>query len=268
MSKDSEVFEGEKDNTPPIISDDKKVAETPEQVKLEQAARAKGWKPKEEYEGEGWVGAEEFLNREPLFDRIKQQSKDIRELRKTIDAMASHFKKATESAVNQAIANLKNERKEAIQTGDVEKVEAIDQQIEEQKQIKADHPTKQDVKPEIAAWVEKNQWFNTDQELADFAIAYNNMQLSKGISLADALENTAKAVKKAFPDKFNKNAGRQTAPPPVESPTGTQVKGDKKYTVGRLSADQKRVYDQMVTRNKIMTHEEYFKGLEEIGELA
>jgi hypothetical protein len=266
MSEDIK-FEDVKEVKTEVI--EKKEPEKKEPNKYEEAARAKGWKPKEEYEGlpEAWIGAEEFLKREPLFDRIKQSTKEVKELKKTIESMATHFKKSQEVAVAKAITDLKAQRKEAIQIGDVDKVEEIDKAIDEQKQIKADTPTKQEVAPEIVEWVEKNQWFNTDKEMADFAVAYNKTQIDKGISLSEALSKSAEAVKRAFPDKFTKNKERQQAPPPVESPTHEQGKGNK-FTVTRLSQDQKRVYDQMVTRHKILTHDEYFKSLELIGELA
>lgn len=248
---------------------EQKEPEKKEPNQYEEAARSKGWKPKEEYEGipEAWIGAEEFLKREPLFDRIKQSTKEVKELKKTIESMATYHKRAVEAEVAKRISDLKAQKKEAIQTGDVDKVEEIDKAIDEQKQIKADTPTKQEVAPEIVEWVEKNPWFNNDKEMADFAVAYNKTQIDKGISLSEALSKSAEAVKKAFPDKFTRNKERQQAPPTVESPTKEEGKGNK-FTVTRLSQEQKRVYDQMVTRHKILSHDEYFKSLQDIGELA
>jgi hypothetical protein len=239
----------------------------PEPNKFEESARAKGWKPKEEFEGdEGkWIGAEEFLKREPLFDRIKQTTNEVKELKKTIEAMATSYKKNVEAEVSKRLVELRSQKKEAIQIGDVEKVEEIDKAIEEQKQIKADVPKQEDIKPEIKEFVDANPWFNSNKEMADFAIAYNKSQVDSGLSLGDALKKTAQAVKRAFPDNF-KNQERQKAPPTVETPN--HEKGvETKYTVSRLTDDQKRVYEQMVKRHKILTHEEYFKGLEQIGEL-
>lgn len=248
---------------------EQKEPEKKEPNQYEEAARSKGWKPKEEYEGlpEAWVGAEEFIKREPLFERIKQSTKEVKELKKTVESMANYHKRAVETAVAKTISDLKAQKKEAIQTGDVDKVEEIDKAIDEQKQIKADTPTKQEVAPEIVEWVEKNPWFNNDKEMADFAVAYNKTQIDKGTSLSEALSKTAEVVKKAFPDKFTRNKERQQAPPTVESPTKEEGKGNK-FTVTRLSQEQKRVYDQMVTRHKILSHDEYFKSLQDIGELA
>jgi hypothetical protein len=266
MSEDNkEENKAEKKEAPP----EEQKKDEPQVNKFEEAAKAKGWKPKEEYEGiqESWIGAEEFLKREPLFDRIKQSSKEVKELKKTIESMATYHKRAVEAEVAKRISDLKSQKKEAIQTGDVDKVEEIDKAIDEQKQIKADIPTKKEAPPEIVEWVGKNPWFDTDKEMADFAVAYNKTQIDKGMSLSEALDKTEKAVKKAFPDKFTKNKERQQAPPIVEGPTHEQGKGNK-FTVTRLSAEQKRVYDQMVTRHKILSHDEYFKSLETIGELA
>lgn len=233
----------------------------------EEAARNKGWRPKEEFEGDEstWVGAEEFLKREPLFDRIKKQTSELKELKKTIDAMAVHYKKNVEAEVAKRISDLKSQRREAIQVGDVDKVEEIDKAIDEQKQIKEDTPTKQEINPEIASWVSKNTWFDSEPECQEFAIAYSKLQMEKGKSLTDSLEATEKAVKKAFPEKFTKNLERQKAPPAVESPA--QVKTTDKHSTSRLNKEQRLVYDQMVTRYKVVTHDEFMKSLEEQGEL-
>lgn len=246
---------------------EKKEPEKKEPNKFEESARAKGWKPKEEFEGdEGkWIGAEEFLKREPLFDRIKQTTNEVKELKKTIEAMATFHKKNVDAEVAKRLVELKSQKKEAIQTGDVDKVEEIDKAIEEQKQIKADVPKQEDIKPEIKEFLESNPWFETNKEMASFAIAYNKTQTESGVSLAESLKKTAQVVKRAFPENF-KNQERQKSPPPVETPT--HEKGaETKYTVSRLTDEQKRVYDQMVKRHKVLTHDEYFKGLESIGEL-
>src|SRR3990172_4739307 len=67
----------------------------------EASARAQGWKPKEEFTGDPalWVDAKEFVGRAPLFDKIKTQSKDLKEIRKTVDAMAKHFTANLNAAV-------------------------------------------------------------------------------------------------------------------------------------------------------------------------
>jgi hypothetical protein len=55
--------------------------------------------------------------------------------------------------------------------------------------------------------------------------------------------------------------------PVVEGGGSPAGGGGKKYSMNRLTADQRRVYDQIVATHKITTHDNFFKDLEEIGEL-
>ena len=71
-------------------------------------------------------------------------------------------------------------------------------------------------------------------------------------------------VKRAFPDYF-KNT-RRTSPPPVDSGGGA-IGGSGKYSVNRLTAEQKLAYNQFVTIHKTMSHDDYFTQLEEAGYL-
>lgn len=230
---------------------------------IEEAARAKGWKA--DHEGETYLTAKEFLAREPLFDKIKHQSKELREMKKTIDSMATHFRAATEAAVQQKIAEFKSDRRKAIEDGDVELVEQLDVAIQEQQQVKAHVPDTPSVAPEISEWTEKNKWFNSDTEMRDFAIAYNEAYLKRNPDdLAKSLQETEKAVKRAFPDKFENPKREQ--PQAVEGGVSAQSQG-RKYSTDRLSPEQKLAYNQYVKVHKVLEHDEYFKQLEAIGEL-
>lgn len=257
----------------PVVELEKKVAD-PEPDPVEVAARTKGWKPKEEYTGDPgmWVDAKEFVGREPLFDKIRSQSRELKEVKKTVDAMASHFKKSVDFAVNAKIVELKTQRTEAIKEGDVEKVDEIDTAIEAQKAAKADVPTTPEIAPEIKTWVETNPWYTKDAELHDFALAYNESYLKRNPGdLEGSLRETAKATKRAFPDKFPKDGGNGEAAgkrpaPTVEGSSAPAGKG-KSISVSRLNADQRLAHDQYVKAG-IFTSEEYIKELDKMGELT
>jgi len=245
-----------------------------ETINYEETAKVKGWKPLAEYDGDksGWVSAEEFVKREPLFDRIKHQSKELKELRKTIDSMAQFHHKSVEAQVTQAISALKAQRKEAIELGDADKVDALDEELQKAKQekdsIKA--PTAA-IPAEIETWLSENTWFEKNDDMATFARAWNEAYLRKNPGeLEESLKKTTEAVKKAFPEEFGKPAApsKKDSPGAVEAPSGsTSPSSAKNYSVSRLTSEQKLVYDQYVNRHKIMKHEEYFKSLEDIGEL-
>lgn len=234
----------------------------------EKLAREKGWRPKEEFEGdsESWVGAEEFVKRQPLYDKLKGQSKKLKELEKTVDAMAKHYKITIAQAREKAIYELKAERREAIELGEVAKVEDIDKSIEELKNTPDPLPVVDGPKPEITQFVEENKtWFNVDKAMTRFAVSFNEAYLAENPGeLEESLKETLKAVKKAFPEKFE-NKRRET-PPSVET-GGAPLGGGSKYTMNRLTGEQKLVYNQLVKEHKQMSHDEYFKQLEEAGYL-
>jgi len=255
------------------MAEDAEVKAEEAKIDYETPARAGGWKPKEElgddFDAAKFIGAEEFVKRKPLFDVIKQQNKELKELKKTVDSVVNFSQKNAELAAKRAVAELKAERKEAISTGDVEKVEALDTKIEEQKEVIKSIPP---APTEVMKWTEANEWFSKDPELQDFAVAYcaNYAKRHPEASMEASLEATEKATKRAFPDSpFFKEVSRRQDPPPVETHKG-EGKGDakvKKYTLDRLDEDQKRAYKQFMAK-KVMSHDQYFQSLEEIGALS
>jgi hypothetical protein len=249
-------------------------APTAEEVKAQEyvdAATTKGWRPQEEFNGEAgeFVDAKEFLQREPLFDKIRSQSKKLKGMEKTLNSMAGQFQTQVKAQVALRLRELKAAKDVAIEAGDVGQVDKIDAEIDQQKAAIVE-PAAQ-VSDEVSEWISKNEWFEKDKELQDWASTYNVQYVKRTGDVAGSLDKTAEAVKKAFPDKFAppEKPKPKTPASPVEG--GSQPKdtaGKKNYGVGRLSSDQKRVYDQMVKVHKHMSHEEYFQGLEEIGELS
>lgn len=235
---------------------------------FEDLAKEKGWKPKEDYAGDpdAWVGAEEFVKRQPLFDKIKTQGKKLKELEKTVEALGKHYQTNIQQAKEKAIADLKAERREAIELGEVDKVEQIDKRIEDVRQIPDPVTAPPVVATEVEQFVEdQKDWFNKDQEMTQFAISFNEAYLKTHPGdLAKSLDETIKAVRRAYPDKFA-NQKRFTAPP-VEG-AAVSTKTDSKYSVSRLTHEQKLVYNQLVKTHKQMSHDEYFKSLEDAGYL-
>ncbi len=237
-------------------------------TEIEVEAGEKGWKQEGEYEGPtgGYVSAKEFLQREPLFDKIKNQSKELKGLKKTIDAMVSQHKTQVDAQVTLRMDELKTAKTAAIEAGDVEQVNKIDAELDQHKVAAAAAP---EIPDEVSEWVAENPWFNKDKEMNAWAIAHNKTYVANNadVSISDSLVATAEAVEKAFPEKFKPKP--KTPASPVEG--GSQpkdTKGKSNFSVSRLSEDQKTVYNQYVKVHKIMSHEDYFKGLEQIGELA
>lgn len=267
-----------KDVTPPDGADKKAASDADHVDPIEVAARAEGWKPREEFSGEpgDFVEAKEYLARKPLYKVIKGQSKSIKKLQETVEAMTGHFEKTVNIAVEARVKELQTQRREAIKEGDVAKVEALDKAIDAHKEGKVE--AKPVVPEAITKWIEENPWYEKDRELRDFALAFNDTYLKRSPEdLEGSLEATAKAVRRAFPEKFQKkdggnnrqdDDGTKAAPPPgsVEGGGKTGPGGGKKLSVSRLNRDQRLIHDQYVKAG-ILSSEEYLKGLDEIGEL-
>jgi hypothetical protein len=191
-------------------------------------------------------------------------------MEKTLNSMATQFQTQVKAQVELRTRELKAAKNEAIEAGDVGRVDQIDAEIDQQRAVVVEpEPV---VSDEVSTWIDKNPWYTENMEMQDWASTHNTKYVARTGDVAGSLDKTAEAVKKAFPDyKDWKKAETRRTPPPNTVEGGAEPKdtgGKKNFSVGRLSKDQKRVYDQMVKVHNIMSHEEYFQGLEEVGELS
>ena len=116
------------------------VLETPEgsleptpQDPIEEAARAAGWLPKEEYEGDPakWVSAEVFNARTPLFEKIEQLTRQIKNLDANNKAVVEHYNKVAKTEYDRALKDLKAQKRQDLTDGDLVAAEDIQDQIQE-----------------------------------------------------------------------------------------------------------------------------------------
>jgi len=80
---------------------------------VETKARAKGWKPLEEYSGEPdeWIPAKEFVGRQPLYDQIhtlkREISKQGQQFQKEMAEVSQHFAKMQQVEFEKAVKQRK-----------------------------------------------------------------------------------------------------------------------------------------------------------------
>jgi hypothetical protein len=247
-----------------------------EKIDYEKLAKSEGWRSKEElgedFDAARYVNAEEFIKRKPLFETIKQQSKAIKTLEKTVNSVVSFSQKNAELAVKKAIAELNKEKEVAIEAGDKVAVKEIDKAIDEHKDSLKTAPIENVVPAEVLEWTGKNKWFDTDVELQDFVTTYAATYSKRNPkeSMTTVLEAATKAVKGAFPDKFKTNEERRAKVAAVETHNDSGDNGDKKskYSMSLLNDEQRLTYNAYVKKNKMMSHDEFFQKLEEVGGLA
>lgn len=234
-------------------------------TEIEQKALEMGWRPKEEFEGldEDFVDAKEFVQRKPLYDKISQQSKQIKNVYKALDALKDHYTKVKEVEFQSALKALKAQRREAFVQGDIDAVEKAENQIQEAEkqftEIKAsaesiqvnDEPV---LNPVFINWKNRNSWYDTTGYMREYADDVGRRLHASGLPPDEVLKEVEKAVRKEFPQKFtNPNKGNA---PEVSSPRGGQGKG-----VEYQLTDQERNIMNTLVKTGVMTKEQYISDL-------
>ena len=158
------------DTTPISENQESEVVSEPT---IEDRAREQGWKPKEEFDGDTskWVSAETFVAKGELIDRIESLGKKLKDSEKTIKMLTEHHAKVKESEFNRAIDFLKKQKKEAYETGDVDKIIEIDDKIAETKEVQKQQRAIDIVEnnnaphPDFVSWVTENKWYEKNSEM-------------------------------------------------------------------------------------------------------
>ncbi|MEB3214048.1 MAG: hypothetical protein VKL39_22055 [Leptolyngbyaceae bacterium] len=242
-------------------------------TKWESQARASGWVPLEEWDGDpdDWTDAKEFVRRGELFHKISNQSSEIKELKKAISALTDHHQKVKETEYTRALEYLKQQKKTALEEGDADKLlqvdDAIDilkqerqQEAEKVQQQKQSGPT-----PVFTSWVQQNPWYLKDPELRSFAdeIGVGAFQRAGGnIAEQELYELVRQRVMKAYPEKFKGN-GNKTPAVEGSGNSGAPAKADS----FRLSEEEERVMKTFV-RQGIMSKEQYIADLKKVKGLS
>lgn len=239
---------------------------------VEKRALEMGWRPKEEFDGEeeDFIDATEFVRRKPLFEKIDSVGKELRETRKALKALQEHHAKVKEAEFKHALEQLRNEKKQALEEGDADKLIDIDERIadakvrqvqEERQQVQA----AQAPHPNFVQWVQKNTWYKEDAELraisdqigAAYAVANPDVEPDQVLKYVEG------RVKKLYPDKFrNPNKDRPSAVEGRTTSTASKSKGDS-ISDYPLTDEERKVMMSFV-RQGVMTKEEYIRDLQRV----
>ena len=234
----------------------------------ESTAREMGWRPKEEWEGdpEKWRDAKEFVERGELYDKIDSMGKELKETRKALKMLQEHNAKIKETEYKRAVDELKALQKKHLEEGNsdgyLETTELLTDLKAEQKArevVKETVPETPQVDPRFSAWVEKNKWYSSDEDMRDYAdyVGQRYAKRNPGINPVDVLRYVTQEVKEKFKDKFeNPNRTKQS----VES--GGTPSPVKKSSF-ELTEDEKKVMNTFI-RSGAMSKEEYIEQLKSI----
>lgn len=249
---------------------------------LEEAARAKGWVPQEEWEGnpEDWRTAKEFIDRSSFFDKINSQNKQIRELQKTIKQFAEHHEKYKQQEADRLVAALKAQKVEALEAQDYATVADIDEKIAEAKEEArkpAASSTQAIESEDFVSFRDQNSWYGSDEEMTEEAdalgMAYAIKLQNNGKVPTDAivLDYVHKQIRKLYPEKFNTRpqGGSPVTQASQTTGKGVQVKSKAgKASASDLTSDQRRIGETFVERGIIKSLDDYAVELQQMGEIV
>jgi hypothetical protein len=241
--------------------------QTPEYTEDETIALARGWKPKDEWDGpeDEWKPAKVFNQIGELKEKLQAKDADNKKLNKVVQLMKQHHLQVRQSAYEQAVKDLKAQREAALESEDLIKAERIKDQIDDIKdRFRADdalpaHVEKEiasstnEPDPELFAFMDRNPWYkpnSTDpmSKKADaLGWAYKNEDPS--LSFKEIIKLVESDIRKLFPDKFS------TPRNPVNEP-GSRAAPSKSESRVSLTEEQRAV-----ARSFGMTDAEYAKEL-------
>lgn len=245
------------------------VAKT-ELTEIEQRATSDGWVPKDEWDGdpEQWRPAKEFVDRGELFKKIEDQNRSLKEVKRALQEFSTHHAKVRDVEFQRALNFLRTQKKDALETGDADKLIDIDDKIDAVKnaqKISAHTPVVNvpdiaESNPIFENWANRNSWYNNNKAMRAYADRIGNeLGASGDISPSDLLSKVEQEVKKEFAHKFqNPNRDKASA---VE---GSTNKGTSRKDNFELSDTERQVAERWIRTIPGFTMEKYKSELKAI----
>jgi len=188
----------------------------------ELEAKDHGWNPEGKDRDGNTLSAEEYLARKPLFNKIGNQSKRIDDLSEQVGKLVEQNKQIASDKIKERETLMKqlSEAKETALTNlDVDRVRAIDEQINTVRDELADTPqlantqTVDKISPDYAAFVAENEWAN---DTTSVMYAQSEIMAQQYFKVHDGkatdkevYDHIAKEMRDLYPHKFEKPAVRQ-----------------------------------------------------------
>ena len=287
----SEDADGDEES--PILEDlsEESVDEPAEEEAVEDAATIEslaselGWKPKDDFQGheDDYVDAATYIRRskdiqDGLRQHLKDNKKKLSSLERGLDDLRVHNERVFKAELRkqkEEIKALKAQRREAIEEGDVERVEEIEEKMENLAREESSDEPEYELDPEqyevFSSWLKDNAWYHLEnvtegnKALSEYADKLADSPEYQAMPYNLRLRKVTSKVMEMFPEEFPGN-GKQKKPASnaVEAPS---LKGGKrKYSARDLSPDQKAIMRNFV-RNGIMKEQEYIDDLAKMGEI-
>lgn len=213
-----------------------------------------GWNP-EGVEGKKHLSAEEFLDRQPLYDDIRSLKKQTRKLQDGIEAMKTMQDGIRAREREKTIRELQASKKVALENENYDAVLEIDEYIAATRA----EPIGPKTNVVFEQWVDKNEWYHEDTERRQYAdmIGAAIYQKNPNRPINEVYAEVGKEVRARFPEKFGNN--NRERPSPVEGAgKGRTGRTSSKYSARDLPEGDRKIMETIV-RSGAMTKDEYLK---------
>lgn len=233
---------------------------TPERD-YESEARAQGWKPQEEYQGENWVDAKTFVERgdkyvgilKDRFDKVERRLKYQEELNESLKRQYHRLEAQRKREVDDLVKQLEKERRNAITNGDGEAFDKAEKALNEVKEVQLEMEktstvkTQEDPPPWAIAWMQENEWYGKDKALTAVAEAYavELRQAQPFLGEREFMDRVAEYVKTEMPHKFQNKNKKQVADVEIDDRRPAQTSGGKK-SYNTLPPEAKKEFNRFV----------------------
>ena len=230
-------------------------------------AKRQGWVPQEEYTGpeDKWVDADTFVKKGKEINALLRKDneflkREVSDMKSTMMEFKKFHAETEKRAYERAMADLRDQKKEAISTGDGEKVLQIDDAIDELKsarQVEKAQPAPQP-DPEFVMWSEENRWYTNDAQLRTEADMIGEVIKRQNPTLIGNafLNEVTTRVKRMYPEKFTN--GNRNRPSPVEGTTAPKATGKNGKSYNDLPPEAKAAC-QKFEKSNLLTREQYLK---------
>lgn len=232
-----------------------------------EEAEAMGWIPPERAkklpEGKKFAGPKEFMERNPLYKKVKQLETSIGQLNEHHSRVSETERKKLTKEYEAKITSLQEERIKALDEGDNRKAVEIESEI---RTTEKPEEVKPETDPIFQNWVNENEWYEKDAFLRVEATKVGEILYSDKLYGRELLDAVKAHLKEAHPDKFeNPNRAKPAA---VEaSSQASTPKSTGKVSVKDLTADERTVYTNFERMKVFKTDDEKQKYLKEVIEL-
>lgn len=218
----------------------------PEVDVVRQLAEKAGWKPKEQWKGEGWTDASEFLAHQ--LEKGERSSKRLAQV-------ASQLRQAESQTKAQRKAALDAELDAAVEAGDIEAA----RRISNEKAV-VDEP------PAVADFRARNDWFGVDAEATAYVESLDRRYATEAGGIKDAkahMERIEAAVLKRFPEyapEPTPAAQRRQAPHTARTSGAMRGDGGKK-TEASLTSEEVAAYRELHAAGMVKDRKTYVAQL-------